>query len=310
MTCARVSVATALLWACCAFEPVARADAVSERARTIFQQGQQSFERRDYAAAAAAFEEAAQLAPHPAAWLDAGQSWELDGNLARAAEDCDRALALSEVPEDLRREAERRLERIVPKIGTLDVKSATTLVLKIDGTGDVTVPGKHRVSPGNHRIAVIDLAGAPMRTIDVTVAPGETATLSLSPPPARRTDEAREATPQQQTPAAQLPPAHRHGPPLAAWVAFGSSAAAAAAAVIAGEATLSARSDFNATPSFATRDRFYEERTLTNVFWAVAGAAAATGVGFWVLQPSERRRTAIGLVIQGGALALTHETRF
>src|SRR6185295_7613407 len=74
----------------------------NERAAALFKQAQLAFERKAFGAAATAFEEAAQLAPHPATWLDAGEARELDGNLPRAASDYDRALAIEDAPEGLR----------------------------------------------------------------------------------------------------------------------------------------------------------------------------------------------------------------
>jgi hypothetical protein len=259
----------------------AHAGGPGERAAAIFRQAQQAFERRNYAAAAAAFEEAALLQPHAAAWLDAGEAWERDGNLVRSAEDCDRAVATEGISAAHRAEAEARLSRLVPKIGTLDVRSDKTLVMKVDGGNESNVPGQRRVTVGKHVLEFVDLAGAEKRRMDIEVSPGQVKLVELKdePPPPP-------PPPKRESPAIRPPPPPaRSGPPTVSVVAFGVSLAAVATAVVAGSITLSRQSDFQSAPTEDKRDGFYTARTTTNVAWGVAGASAITGLAFWLFAP-------------------------
>src|SRR4051812_10152240 len=91
---------------------VARADAPSAdehaRAAEIFGQAQAAFSRREFSAAAAAFEQAASFEAHPAALLNAAEAWEAVPDPARAAEDCDRVLAIPGVSPEFQHEADLR----------------------------------------------------------------------------------------------------------------------------------------------------------------------------------------------------------
>jgi tetratricopeptide (TPR) repeat protein len=274
----------------------ARASDASDRAAALFRQAQQAFERKNYAAAGAAFEQASELAPHAAAWLDAGESWELDGNLPRAAEDCDRALAVPGASEAHRREAIARLARLVPRIGTLEITASRMLVLTIDGGSPVTVPARRRVAPGHHELTV----GDPARVIAIDVAAGETRALDVTPPAPLTPAPAREGA----------TPSRSSAPPLATWIAFGAGGVATVAALALGSATLAARSDYTAAPDVERRDAFYRVRAMTNVAWAIAGAAAITGGVLWIIDARAEPRARVGVALGGGVAILAAETRF
>src|SRR5438445_551534 len=108
-------------------------DDVHKRAAESFREAQAAFERREFAAAAAAFEQAARYEPHPAPLLNAADAWERVGDLARAAEDCDLVLAMPSLSEPSRADAERRLARLLPRVATLVVRGPRTALIRIDG---------------------------------------------------------------------------------------------------------------------------------------------------------------------------------
>jgi hypothetical protein len=283
----------------------AAAAAGSERAAAIFRQGQEAFAHKSYAAAAAAFEQAAELAPHPSAWLDAAEAWELDGSFARAAEDCDRALSLPDASEGHRHEAEARLARLTPKVATLDLRASRPGLVRLDGAAELRAPGKHRVAPGHHAIAVEGATTPAPISIDAKA--GETAVIDLDPPAPRAAEPAPPAR-ADDTPPAPPPEAHR-GPPLATWVAFGVASAAGATALVTGAMTLSARTDFTNAPSIDARDRFYRVRTITDVAWGVAGAAAITGAVLWLTAPRPDG-SGVGLTLAPGGVFVGGVTYF
>jgi tetratricopeptide (TPR) repeat protein len=280
---ARVGIAMTLL----VVASGARAADDKDRARVLFQQAQQAFEQKNYAAAAAAFEEAAQLAPHPAAWLDAAEAWELDRELPRAAQDCDRALAMPDASETHRREAATRLARLLPSVATLEAsdRAGSGLRVTMDGGPEEHVPTRFRLAPGRHVLAVLAPSGTPAGRFDLDLAAGETRTQELTPaapPPAAGPPPLVAEAPLPVASAGEPGSRRMRSPPVASWIAFATSAAAVATAVVAGELTLSARTDFNQAPTFERRDHFYAMRTVTNVAWATAGGAAVVGVALWV----------------------------
>ena len=294
----------------------AHAAGETERAGALFKQAQEAFAHKSYAAAAGSFEEAARLAPHAAAWLDAGEAWELDGSLVKAAEDCDRALAVPDISNGLKREAEGRLARLTRQLGAIDVRSAETIAVTIDGGAEASAPTKRRVLPGKHALAVIDRAGGKARTLDIDVPRGETvvidlALMAIATPAAPVTQT---VTPAPTTVAPSAPPTRgSHGPPVVTYVAFGAAGAAAIAAVAFGASTLSAKSDFTNGPTPASRDHFYTTRTITNVSWAIAGVAASVGALVWIFspfRPAPESRSALGIFVRDGGIAVAHETRF
>jgi hypothetical protein len=282
------------------------------RAATVFRQAQQAFGQKNYAAAAAAFEEAAQLVPHPSAWLNAAEAWELDGDLPRAAQDCDRALGMIDAAETHRREANARLARLVPRIATLqtiDRSGGHGLRVTVDGGAEERVPTNDRLPPGKHVVVVLDSSGRPSRRVEVDVAQGETRIEDLTPPTAAPPppDAAVERAPAGPTP--ERPPPGR-GPSLASWIAFGTSAAASVTAIVAGELTLSARDDFDQAPTFERRDHFYAMRTLTNVAWTVGGGTAVIGVVLWALGPRQASRGTVGTALAEAGAWLVQGGRF
>jgi len=262
---------------------VARADSTDDaraRASQSFREAKAAFARRDYGAAAAAFEQAAKLAPHPAPWLNAAEAWEKRGDLVRAAEDCDHALDVPNGDEALRKEAEARLAQVLVQVGTIDVSGARSFSVRVDQREAQNAPFRLRVSPGEHHLLVTDLTTNEERSIDVESRAGEVASVDLgnaAPGAIRPTPEATSGG----------PPARR-GPPLASWILFGVGGAFAVATGVAGGMTLGAQSDFNAAPSQEALDRFKTDRLLTNVFLGAAVVSAGVGATIWLLGPSPR----------------------
>ena len=110
----------AVLWAAAVVAAPASAEAKGDaaepdsgtkaKAATKFKEGERAFKRHEYATAAAAFEEAYAIAPHPAALFNAATAHQKAGKLTRAANLC--ARYLRDAPEDdSRREKARRTGR-------------------------------------------------------------------------------------------------------------------------------------------------------------------------------------------------------
>src|SRR5262249_30013942 len=129
-----------------------------------------------------AFEQAAFFAPHPAPLLNAEEAWEKAGEPARAAEDCDRVLAMEDATPDFRAEAEKRLAALVPRIATIDFSGPRTIVVRIDGGANIEIPARRRVAPGRHALAFVDLTSSRSKVSEVTLARGETRAVDVTAP--------------------------------------------------------------------------------------------------------------------------------
>lgn len=249
------------------------------RAAEVFARGSAQFERRAYREAAASFEEAAALAPHPAPLLNAADAWERAGDLPRAADACDRALALGETTGAFRDVALQRLERLVPKVGTLEVVGPDDVEVQIDGGAEMRPPRRRRLAPGAHRIRVVDRT-LQARELSVTVEPGQTRTLDVSPELASLASAP--------DPGARAASGPRGGPPWPSVLLLGASVVSAGAAGAFGAMTLSAQRAFDGDPSRENADTFYARRTATNVALGGALVLGAAGVVLWVLAPGAR----------------------
>ena len=300
------SIALAAHVACADVAFAAPNDDAHHRAAESFKQAQAAFQRGEFAAAGAAFEQAAYYEPHPAPLLNAEEAWEKAGELVRAAEDCDRVLAMASADEKFRAEANKRLASLTPQIGTIDFTGPRTMVVRIDASAEVNVPARRRLAPGHHALTVVDLTSSQSRRGEVDLKTGETRSLDVSPgaplsgppapPPLTETPPDAPAAAPAPAPAVAPAPAaaSEPAPPstgadhTASWIALGGAGAAGVVAGIFGAVTLGARDDYNATPTPATRDAFHRDKAITNVAIAVAGIAAATGVVLWFALPSTR----------------------
>lgn len=249
----------------------APADA-KQRAAQSFAAGKTAFAHGDFAAAGAAFEQAALYVPHPAALLDAAEAWALAGDRVRAAQLCDRVLAMAPLEARFRAAADEQLARLAPHVATVRVRTAPGARITVDGRDEAggpirLAPGGHVLEaagpePGRRRSEAIELAAGEMREIDL---------VALAPEPARppRTQQA--------------------SPPLATWVAFGAAAAASGVAVVYGIRTIDAKDAFDASPTFETRDDFVRERAITNVAIGVAAVSVIAGGVLWLFAPRRER---------------------
>ncbi len=247
------------------------------RAAESFREAQAAFERRDFVAAAAAFEEAARYEPHASPWLNAADARERAGDFARAADDCDQVLLISGASDEHRADAERRLAGLLSRVATLTIQGPRTLLLRIDGGPGFHPPMTRRLMPGRHVLAVDDLAtrAARVQEVDVEAGGAKTVDLSETAPVA-----AVVAPPASITPVAAAP-ASSSTVPAALWVSLGFSGASAVVAGAFSILTVNAREDYLHTPTLATRDGFYRNRLLANLAWGATVIGVASSVVIW-----------------------------
>jgi hypothetical protein len=292
MTWPRLSLALGVLLVARAAS-AATTDDDRARAAESFRQAQAAFERRDFAAAAAAFEAAAGFVPHPAAWLSAADAWQRAGEPARAAEDCDRARAVPNLEEaaaadhaDYARDASQCLERLRGRVALLAVAGAGATAVRVDDGTEQVLPTRQWVRPGHHVLTLVDLQSSRSRRVELDVRAGEERTVDATSSAPAQPPAPVQAPPAPAT-APSPEPARSKGIPTASWVAFGLAVPAAVAYGVTGFMTLQAQHDFDASPSSSGRDAFYRDRAMADVSFAIAVTAAAAGVVLWLLAPNE-----------------------
>jgi hypothetical protein len=267
------------------------ADARVEAAKR-FRGAREAFVRGDFAAAAAAFESAAQLVPHPATFLDAAEAWERAAEPVKSAIACDAVLANPHVEPRYRDAAEAILRRVGSRVATLDLTGPASLDVRVDGM-EIVLPARRRLAPGAHEVLVVD--GDARSVEPISLAPGSSSSLVLRRPeaPGPRASAAKEAAPvaaPREAPRDALPepsaaPAGRHGPPALSWIAFGAAGVSAGVAGYFGVAATEGKSAYEAAPSVDRRDTFYRDRTVTNVALASAVGFAVLGTVVWLVTP-------------------------
>jgi hypothetical protein len=247
------------------------------------------------------FERVAHLRRGRVTLLNAADAWERAGEIAHAADDCDRALAMPNVADAHRADAQKCIERLGPKLATLDFRGPSTIAVRVDGGAQLIVPIRRRVAPGHHAITVVDLGSSQSRVVELDVKAGDARAVDVAPgaPPA----------PTQTEPPPLPPPAPERstGLPTSAWIAFGVGGVAAAVATTFGLFTLGAKSNFdNGDTAQSTADTFHRDKAITNVAWIVAGAALATGAVIWIASP----RTSLAVSPTAGGATLVGQVRF
>jgi hypothetical protein len=238
-----------------------------------FRLGEAAYGQRRFREAALAFEAANRLAPRAAALHAAGVSWHEAGELARAADALELALAGRDLDDESRHDARARLARLLPLVATVDVDGPRGATVNVAHARAARVPAKIHVTPGEHVLERADLAGAP--TVRIVVAAGETVRVVVG-------DRSAILPPGGPTPTASSSAS------TLGWVGVGAAAVFSASAVALGLATLGARDDFVASGNTdaSARDRALALRTLTNAAWVAAAVSGIGGGLALVLAPS------------------------
>lgn len=253
-----------------------------KRASELFTQGETRFRVGDYAGAAAAFEEANGLSPHPNILWNAARSLERAGSAARAANTYHAYLqSADDAPAD-RAAAAQSLARLTKQLGRLELHPE-------DGQSEVLVDGArvsgsvYFVTPGTHTVVMLAQGREQSQTILVDAG----GTRSVTP-----MQRAPEGSPD---PAPAAPVAAKESPsseagsrgvsPIIFFTGAGLTLVAAGLAVGFGVDTANERDRFDASPSRETFDLGRDKQFRTNV---AVGIAAGLGVltavtGIWLV---------------------------
>lgn len=264
--------ALGLPMAASAAEPDAQAKKVAAQK---FRDGEAAFKKHDYAKAAAAFEEANNIAPHPAPLFNAAQSHQKAGNLVRAANLCARYLRDAPESDKRRSKANEMLAELRPKLGRIAVEGPDADRFEIDG--EPVELDETFVDPGDHEVAG-RIDGKRVKR-KVSVVAGSLERVLLERPKAK---PAVTAPTPGEDPFAGDPPdkdtTKKDEKPLSpAWVYGGLTLTAVLGGVTAwsGLDTNKARSEYDDNPTQAGLDDGQSKQSRTNL---LLGATAAVGV--------------------------------
>jgi tetratricopeptide (TPR) repeat protein len=252
------------------------------QASEAFDDGLRLFKQGAYAAAADSFYAAHRAKPHPFALYNAGLAWELAGEPARAATAYAWALEL-DLEDKPRRDAKKRLERLSPLLGRVEVAVPDGSILRVSPFVVHRTSVVFYFEPGERRIQV-EFPDGSTNSRTLTAAAGETAVVLFE-----QSHDAPEASAPERParPRPERAPAHEdHAEQRTlGFVALGAAGIAAGVAVVLGLEALSARDDYNASNhrDKEARDRADSYKLWTNVAWGTAAAFGVTGGVFLLM---------------------------
>lgn len=255
-------------------------------AAAFFSAAQAAYSKKDYTAAAVAFQAAYREAAHPAASYNAGVAWELAGKPEQAAD----ALAIAvlgakRLGKAEAQDARRRLQKLEKTLGILEVTGPASLEVTVGHAVRAHPPARIHLSAGKHEVKVQNGTGW-SRAYTVDARPGATLILAVeapADPPASPPVETPPADPSSTAETGPAAPSSEGASsrmlPVLGGISLGLGAGAAAAAIGTGVEALAARDTFLASQNTdaAAHDKARDLRTATNVLWAVAGVTAAAG---------------------------------
>jgi len=243
----------------------------------LFEQGQAAFAAKRFRQAAEHFEHAYRLSPTSQAAYNAGLAWDGADERARAANTLTRAINLGGLSKDELREASRRLAQLLPTLGKISISAPMGTKVRV-GELELGVPGSAYVDPGRHPLKAVRPDGTALER-EVTVAAGETTTVSFDDTPRRSSEPKpaplRPAEPEPKPkPSATPPKSH-----VLSYVSFGAAAVALGVGAYLNVRGASANDDFEAShyTDSGARDRAVGLRTGAFVAYGAGLAFGALG---------------------------------
>lgn len=255
--------------------------ALGQDASALDKKARDAFERKDFAGAAEAFEEAYGFRPHPATKYNAAFAWEKAGEKARAADAYEAALNSDGLDAKRSEAARSRLSVLKPQLAYVILEKPIGGTVTAEHAKDVPIPARIHLEPGSRSIVVRRSNGTKVEQT-LSLKAGSTTPVVIeddnspaieAPEPEKKPEKKAEAPP---------PPTDSGSCTSCTWgwVAIGGAVVAAGAGTYFGLKTLSANDDFessNRTDQDA-HDRAVSSRTLSNVMFGVAAVAGGVGI--------------------------------
>lgn len=264
-----------------------------DEARRFFNSGQKAFQAGRFIEAAKAFEEAFRLKPHPAPLINAGDSYEKAGELAKAARIYERVMTLEQSGEQDRSDATDRLAKVTPQLGRIELGGGASIKVRID---EEEFHGGERVwvEPGEHMVTLVDVDGAKKRTVDVAGGASASVELSSLMPGANKPEVEEKDEPVVDEPVGPVDDgANKKGGIRApTFIAFGIAAVGLGGGIYFGLQMNDAEKKYNDEPNRDDLDRFKKSKLFANVGFGVAAAGAITGTILLVLDLGRKPKKA------------------
>lgn len=253
-----------------------------QKARTAYARGQELFQAGSFEEAKTAFNEAFEAVPNPVVLLSVAECEVKLTQLPEAVTTLERYLALREDAPD-RAQIEAKITSIKETPATLVISSDSPGArIKIDGadTGQVT-PAELQVAPGAHVIQVA-FGSEEGSTQSMTARYGQRHELSVELGGRNLVDpfgDSGETAPATTTSAtAAEPVANSGGVGPAAWVLASVGAVGIVTGTVLGFMTLSAKNDFDETPTADQADKGERLALFTDVAFGVGAVCLITGL--------------------------------
>jgi hypothetical protein len=265
-------------------------------AREAFGAGDAAFNRKDYRAAALAYETAFRLAPNGVAAYNAALAWKSAGEPAREADDLALALAAPGLPEPKIQSANTRLAALAPSLAVVAVEAPAGARISVAHVDRATSPLSVHVAPGAIEV-VVELAGGARETRSVLARAGQTASVKIAEPVVLKPPTPVE------TPRKPLPGVSPQR--TAGWVTLAVGGLSASAAIGMGVGFVQAKQTFDASAYHdkAAHDLAETFRIGASIAAAGAGVLALTGT---VLVLTARNDVKAGdTALRPGALTVT-----
>lgn len=274
---------------------IARADAAFEEGRELFDQGR-------YREACDKFELSMQLDPSPGTLLDLGNCYEPQGDLVRALESFERALADARRTTDARRKklwtdaARERIASLSRRVPQLTLRGLPEDGLVALDQKPAERRGALRVNPGHHAVEV-SAPGKRAFTREFDITNGQR--LAMTIPPLEADLESGSAPAAELTRRANDSGDSGAGPwPYVlsgAGVVFLGASLATGLTANARQNELERACDGNICPASLenTRDSARTLATLTDVFWITGAVATGIGVTLFVLDATAESSTSV-----------------
>jgi tetratricopeptide (TPR) repeat protein len=269
-----------------------QAEDARDRARDAFTQGQELYRAGDFAGALAAFQQAEEAAPSPAAEYNIGRCYERLGQPAAAVTAYERYLAQAPAAPDYDAVAARvvELRRQIPAQGRLTVSvEPGGATVSVDQTPPEPAP-LDKLLPAGHHLVVAQLTGYTSIERDVELLAGGSLQLELSLRPLEPEVEARapEAAVRQEIPPPAKPSA---GERKWTYVALGAAVVFVATGIAFGASSQSAQEQLQSRvhTQVAAQQLYDTSNTraaAANGFYAGAAVAGACALTLFFLEPA------------------------
>jgi len=254
-----------------------------QAAAEAFAEGERLVQDRMYLKAITAFEEAYRQKPFYLVQCSIARCYENLGQMLKASKHYRQCLSEGRDSSDKLEAIEKALQSVINQITQVKIYSALSdCTLYVNGAPMGNPPLTIELDPGKHLLEV-RRANSNSAERAIQTFGGETLQFDLTPTPSQTVSKEKAAADHAAavtlSKESALPPSlnrRRTLSPAYFWTGAALSVVAASVAAVFGVKALSARADYEETPTQAGYDHFIQQRLLTNILAASAAALAGT----------------------------------